>query len=60
MGGSRHKGELSKAGIDRGWPHQVALSVYAYVGHRYRTLHYFLEGLSLCPRGQFSTRRHVV
>lgn len=53
MGGGRHKGELSKPAIDRGWPHQVALPEHAYVGHRYRTLHYFIvsEGLSLCPRG---------
>jgi hypothetical protein len=47
------KGEMTKAAVDRGWPHQVALPDYAVMGHRYRTVHYFIaaEKLSLCPRG---------
>lgn len=61
MGGGRHKGELSKSAIDRGWPHQVALTEGAYVGHRYRTLHYFIvsEGLSLCRRGHAFQRDDI-
>lgn len=45
------KGELSKATIDRGWPFQVALEARHCTGHRYFTLRYFCEGLSLCDRG---------
>lgn len=53
MGGRRHKGALSNSSIDRGWPHQIALPEHAYLGHRYRTLHYFIvsESLSLAPLG---------
>lgn len=53
MGGRRHKGTLSNSAIDRGWPHQVALPEHAYLGHRYRTLHYFVmsERLTLAPIG---------
>lgn len=68
--GSRGKGELSRRAIDREWQHQVALpeALVAlpeahYIGHNYRTLHYFAERLSLCPR-TISFRRddtwHVV
>jgi hypothetical protein len=48
------KGELSKARMDREWPHQVALPAYRCLGHNYLTIHFFChgEGLSLC------TRRH--
>lgn len=58
MGGKRRT-ELSKVGIDRDWPYQVALPEYAFIGHLYRTLHYFIEreGLTLCPRG-FSFQRN--
>lgn len=45
------KGELSKAAIDRGWPHQVALEARLCVGHHYYSLRYFCVGLSLCDRG---------
>jgi hypothetical protein len=47
----RRKGELSPAGIDRGWPHQVALPASASQGCGYRAIHEFCEQLSLCPRG---------
>jgi len=47
----RRKGELSPAGIDRGWPHQVALPADECRGTHFRTLHAFCIGLSLCPRG---------
>jgi len=50
------KGELSKAAIDRNWPHQVALPEYRCSGHNYVTIHLFCEGLSLCPRGHFFYR----
>src|SRR5262249_15926630 len=42
------KGELST--MDRQWPHQVALPAYRCLGHNYRTIHFFCEGLSLFPR----------
>lgn len=45
------KGELSKAAIDRGWPHQVAIESRLCVGHRYYTLRFFCRDLSLCDRG---------
>jgi hypothetical protein len=47
----RRKGELSPAGIDRGWPHQVALPARACEGGGYMTIHEFCADLSLCPRG---------
>jgi len=46
------KGELTSAGIDRGWPHQVALLASFVVGRQYMILHRFCNGLSLCPRRQ--------
>jgi hypothetical protein len=33
------KGELSKAMINRDWPHQVALPAYRCMGHEYLTIH---------------------
>lgn len=47
---SRRKGELTSAGIDQGWPYQVALAARLCRGDRYYTIHYFCEGLTLCPR----------
>jgi hypothetical protein len=47
----RRKGELSPAGIDRGWPHQVALRASACEGGGYKAIHDFCKDLSLCPRG---------
>src|SRR5262245_17432325 len=50
---TRRKGELSKAAIDSGWPHQVALRADQCVGAEYMTARRFCEGegLSLCERG---------
>jgi hypothetical protein len=45
----RRKGELTKVGIDRGWPHQVALRADLVVKD-FRQIHAFCEGLSLCSR----------
>jgi hypothetical protein len=45
------KGELSPAGVDRGWPHQVALPASACENGGYKTIHDFCKDLSLCPRG---------
>jgi hypothetical protein len=45
------KGELSKAMIDAGWPHQVALPACRCTGANYVSIRLFCEGLSLCPRG---------
>jgi len=44
------KGELSKAMMDRDWPHQVALPAMRCHGHNYITICLFCEPLSLCPR----------
>src|SRR5690242_11445977 len=44
-------GELSSAHIDRAWPHQVAVPAKISVGERYKVVHGFCEGLSLCSRG---------
>jgi hypothetical protein len=48
---TRRKGELSPAGIDRGWPHQVALPASASKDGGYKTIHDFCKNLSVCPRG---------
>jgi hypothetical protein len=47
----RRKGELSPAGIDRGWPHQVALPARASLNGAYLTIHEFCKYLSNCSRG---------
>jgi hypothetical protein len=47
----RRKGELTAAGIDRGWPHQVALPASACEGGGYKVIHAFCADLSICPRG---------
>jgi hypothetical protein len=49
-------GELSKAMMDRQWPHQVALPAYRCLGHNYLTIRFFCEALSLYP-GTHSLRR---
>lgn len=46
----RRKSELSRGKIDRGWPHQVALPAVKVQGGIFYTMHFFCEGLSLCPR----------
>lgn len=47
----RHKGEMTSACIDRGWPHQVALEARLSMGERYFTVHSFCKDLSFCLRG---------
>jgi hypothetical protein len=47
----RRKGELSPAGIDRGWPHQVALPASASFGGGYKAIRASCADLTLCPRG---------
>lgn len=45
----RRKGELSPAGVDRGWPHQVAVELPS--GHGYGHIPSVGPLSSLCPRG---------
>ena len=45
------KGELSPTGIDRGWPHQIALPAAVLLNGGYKVVHAFCDDLSLCPRG---------
>jgi hypothetical protein len=47
----RRKGELSPAGIDSGWPHQVVLPARFCEGGGYKEIHEFCAGLTLCSRG---------
>jgi len=47
---SRRKGELSPAGIDQGWPHQVAMPYDSCTGKNYGAPHAFIRGLSVCSR----------
>jgi hypothetical protein len=47
----RRKGELSKAGIDRGWPHQIVLKANDCLGQNNTQMRAFCADLSLCPRG---------
>jgi hypothetical protein len=51
--GVARKGELSSAGVDRGWPHQVALPADACTGAQFHVHARFCaeKQLSLCPRG---------
>lgn len=46
------KGELSKASIDREWPHQLALPTEFVTGKNTIILQRFCRGLSVCPRHQ--------
>jgi hypothetical protein len=48
----RRKDELSPAGVDKGWPHQVALLADKCTGANTAIIHEFCKDLSLCPRGQ--------
>ena len=48
----RRKGELSPAGVDRGWPHQVALPAEQCSGKNTAVIHEFCKDLSLCSRGR--------
>jgi hypothetical protein len=57
------KGELSKCGIDSGWPHQVALRATLVREQYYDMLNFCRdEGLSLCVRGHAfdRDRQHFV
>lgn len=47
----RRKGELSPAGIDRGWPYQIALPARFCERGGYQEIHEFCKDLSLCSRG---------
>jgi hypothetical protein len=47
----RRRGELSPAGIDRGWPFQVALPARLCERGGYNEIHEFCKGLTLCSRG---------
>ena len=47
----RRKGELSPAGIDRGWPHQIALPAHFCENGGYKEIYDFCNDLSLCSRG---------
>jgi hypothetical protein len=53
------KGELSKATIDRNWPHQVALPAAHSSGANHVTIRLFCEGLSLCTRGHAFRRGDI-
>jgi len=55
---SRRKGELTKAGIDRGWSHQVAHPERLSCREHWRAHHAFIEEhkLSLGPRGHSFVR----
>jgi hypothetical protein len=45
------KGELSRARVDRGWPHQIALPAAVLLNGGDKTVRAFCDDLSLCARG---------
>jgi hypothetical protein len=47
----RRKGELSAAGIDRGWPQQIVLPARLCERGGYNEIHEFCRDLTLCSRG---------
>lgn len=47
----RRKGEISRSGIDREWPHQVAIPAFETTGKTHEALLEFCKNLSLAPRG---------
>ncbi len=53
------KGELTRATIDREWPHQVALPADRVKGANNAVIHEFCRGLSLCPRNHTVRRDDV-
>ncbi|WP_409560219.1 hypothetical protein [Hyphomicrobium sp. MC8b] len=55
---ARRKGELSRFGIDQGWPHQVSLPEHATTGKNLDRVHAFCKdkNLSLCPLGHLFVR----
>ncbi|AOF91661.1 hypothetical protein [Sinorhizobium sp. RAC02] len=48
---SRRKGELTSAGIDSGWPHQIARLASLGTMEQGDVIAKFCSSLSLCPRG---------
>jgi hypothetical protein len=46
------KGELSRATMDREWPHQIALSPEYLRGKNCIIVQRFCRGLSVCPRNR--------
>jgi hypothetical protein len=48
---SRRKGELTPAGVDRGWPHQVAILGDLCTGKKGEAQADFCKDLSMCVRG---------
>lgn len=48
---SYRKGELTKAGIDTGWPHQIARLASLSTMKQGDAIREFCADLSLCPRG---------
>ena len=55
---SRRKGEMSKAAVDAGWPHQVALPSPVVV-RQFPAIIAFCDGMSVCVRGHCFRRNDV-
>jgi hypothetical protein len=55
---ARRKGELTKATIDREWPHQVAVPADV-VREQFKVIDRVGRGLSLCARGHTVRREGV-
>jgi hypothetical protein len=53
------KGELTRATVDREWPHQVALPADRVKGANNAVIHEFCRGLSLYPRNHTVRRDDV-
>jgi len=54
----RHKGKLSKATLDRDWPHQVVLPESKITGANHVRIREFCKGLSLAPLGHTFNEGH--
>ena len=48
---TRRRGELDSSGVDRDWPHQVAIQSHLCTGRQFNEHRDFCKNLSLCPRG---------
>ena len=60
---ARNRVREHQGGIDRDWPHQVALPEAAVVGKNITIIERFCRGLTLCSRRQHFTRdgvEHIV